>query len=156
MSKLKVTIAVFVCMIVVSTSVFATGTRKEFKEFEITSVDDIIVGKSVEAIWKVGYGESEIPVTVVKTKTIEGPEYIVFSKYFEVSYGNTAKGFGTKEVRNSWSKVPKKINRAVINNKEFQKQKIITPNKVNDEKALGLIASYLPFLINDGYTHLLK
>ena len=86
MSKLKVTIAVFVCMIVVSTSVFATDTRKEFKEFEITSVDDIIVGKSVEAIWKVGYGESEIPVTVVKTKTLEGPEYIVFSKYFEVSY----------------------------------------------------------------------
>lgn len=156
MKKLNVLFAMFVCLVLVSTTVLAVGSRKEFKDFEITSVDDIIVGKNVEAIWKVGYGETEIPVTVVKTKTIEGSEYIVFSKFFEVSYGNTKTGFGAKEVRNSWSKVPKKINRAVINNKEFQKQKVLTPNKVNDEKALGLIASYLPFLLNDGYTHLLK
>lgn len=156
MSKLNVTLAVFVCMIVVSTSVFATGTRKEFKEFEITSVDDIIVGKSVDAIWKIAYSDSETPVTVVKRKTIEGTEYIVYSKHFEVSYGITSSGFGTKEVRNSWSNVPKKINRAVINRKEFYNQKVLTPNKVNDETALGLIASYLPFLINDGYTHLLN
>ncbi len=156
MSKLNGTLTIFVCIILVSTSVFATNTRKEFREFEITSVNDIIVGKSVEAIWTVGYGENEKPVTVVKRKTIEGPEYIVYSKHFEVSYGITSKGFGTKEVRNSWSNVPKKINRAVISRKEFNKQRVITTNKVDDETALGLIASYLPFLINDGYTHLLN
>ena len=156
MSKLNVALAIFVALIVVSTSVYASNTRKEFREFEITNVNDIIIGKSVEAIWKVAYGENETPVTVVKRKTIEGPEYIVYSKFFEVSYGVTSTGFGTKEVKNSWSNVPKKINRAVINKQEFGKQRIITPNKVDDERALNLIASYLPFLINDGYTHLLN
>jgi hypothetical protein len=38
----------------------------------------------------------------------------------------------------------------------MKNQQIITPNKVDDEKALGLIASYLPDLLNDGYTHLLN
>jgi hypothetical protein len=36
------------------------------------------------------------------------------------------------------------------------RQEIITPNRVNDEKAMGLIASFLPDLINDGYTHILN
>jgi hypothetical protein len=137
-------------------NVLATGTRTEFKKFEISAVDDIFVGKEVKAIWQVSYSNSETPVTVVKRKTLEGTEYVVYSKYFEVSYLASAKGFGTKNVRNSWSNVPEKINKAVINMEELDKQKIITPNKVNDEYALGLIASYLPFLLNDGYTHLLN
>lgn len=156
MKKLNVLFTMFVCLVLVSTTVLATGSRTEFKEFNITLVDDIVVGKDVKAIWTVSYDNAEKPVTIVKRKTIEGTEYVVYSKYFEVSYLASAKGFGTKMVRNSWSNVPKKINRAVINEQEFKKQEIITPNVVNDEMALGLIASYLPFLLNDGYTHLLN
>lgn len=155
MKKLNLLSAIIVCMFLVS-NVLATGNRTEFKKFEISAVDDIFVGKELKAIWQVSYSNSETPVTVVKRKTLEGTEYVVYSKYFEVSYLSSAKGFGTKTVRNSWSNVPEKINKAVINMEEFDKQKIITPNKVNDEYALGLIASYLPFLLNDGYTHLLN
>ena len=87
---------------------------------------------------------------------MEGAEYVVYSKHFEVSYASTAIGFGTKEVRSSWSNVPKRISKAVINRDEMKRQQIITPNNVDDDKALGLIASFLPDLINDGYTHLLN
>ncbi len=155
--KKSVLFSVFVaCLLVVSNYVSATGVRSEFKEFEITPVEDLYVGKNVKAIWTVSYSENEVPVTVVKRNTLEGTEYVVHSKFFEVCYLASTDGFGTKEVRKCCRNVPKKITSAVINQEQMKRQQIITPNKVGDEKALGLIASYLPELINDGYTHLLN
>jgi len=156
MKKLNLLSVIAICLLVVSVSANATGLRTEFKEYEISTVDDLYVGKKVDAIWTLSYSANEVPVTVVKRSTMDGVEYVVHSKFFEVSYASTANGFGTKEVRKSWSNVPKKISKAVISQEEMKKQQIITPNKVDDEKALGLIASYLPDLINDGYTHLLN
>jgi hypothetical protein len=156
MKKLSLVSVLVVCLFVVSISVEATGLRSEFKDYEIETVDELFVGKNVNAIWTLSYSNEESPVTVVKRKTREGAEYVVRSKYFEVSYATTAAGFGAKEVRSSWSNVDKKISKAVINQDEMKRQQIITQNKVDDERALGLIASYLPDLINDGYTHLLN
>lgn len=134
----------------------ATETRNAFKKFEIAPVEDLHMGKQVKAIWTISYSKDEVPVTVVKRHTLEGTEYVVQSDYFVVSYYSNADGFGVKQTRNSWSDVPKKINNAVLNKKEMENQRIITPNKLDDEHALGLIASYLPDLINDGYTHILN
>lgn len=156
MKKLNLFSLFVVCLFLVSNFVSATGVRTEFKDYSITPVEDVLVGKKVQAIWNLSYSNNETPVTVVKRNTIEGTEYVVHSKYFEVSYLATSNGFGTKVVRNAWRNVPKKINNAVINQEQFKNQEIITPNRVNDEKALGLIASYLPDLLNDGYTHLLN
>lgn len=155
MKKLSLVIALFVCFVVVSPTVNATGLRTEFNAFEISSVD-LFVGKNVKKIWTLSYSNNELPVTVVKRKTLEGVEYVVYSKHFEVSYAMCATGFGTKEVRKSWSNVPKSITHAVISQDEMKRQQIITQNKVDDEKALGLIACFLPDLINDSYTHLLN
>lgn len=156
MKKLNLMSVLVVCLFLVSLTANATGLRKEFNQYEISTVDDLFIGKNVKAIWTLSYSNNEVPVTVVKRKTMEGTEYVVRSKFFEVSYASTANGFGTKVVRNAWSNVPKKISKAVISQEEMKRQQIITPNKVDDEKALGLIASYLPDLINDGYTHLLN
>lgn len=156
MKKLNVLSVLFVCLFLMSVAANAIGLRTGFKAYEISTVEDLYVGKKVKAIWTVRYSENETPVTVVKRKTVEGIEYVVHSKFFDVSYASSADGFGVKEVRKSWSNVSKKISRAVISQKEMRNQKIITPNKVDDEKALGLIASYLPNLLNDDYTHLLN
>lgn len=156
MKKLSLLSVLVLCLFVVSISANATGLRTEFNTYEISTVDDLYMGKSVKAIWTVKYSNEEVPVTVVKRKTTEGCEYVVYSKFFEVSYACTSDGFGTKELRRSWSNVPRKINKAVISQEELKRQQVITPNKVDDEKALGLIACYLPDLINDGYTHLLN
>ncbi len=156
MKKLNLLSVLVVCLFLVSETVNATGLRTEFNDYEITTVDDIFVGKKVKAMWTVSYSNVEVPVTVIKRKTMEGTEYVVRSKYFEVSYAATSTGFGVKEIRNSWRTVQKKISNAVICQDEMKNQQIITPNKVDDEKALGLIACYLPDLINDGYTHILN
>jgi len=156
MKKLSYLSLLFVCLFVFSISVGATGLRTEFKAYEISPVENLYMGKSVKAIWTLSYSKNEVPVTVVKHKTIDGVEYVVHSKHFEVSYASTSDGFGVKELRKSWSNVPRKISRAVINKEEMARQQIITPEKVDDNLALGLIASYLPDLVNDGYTHLLN
>ena len=156
MKKLSLVSFLVICLVVVSVSVHATGMRKEFRNFEISAVDDIFMNKKIQQVWTISYASNELPVTVVKRKTLEGVEYVVHSKYFDVSYASTADGFGAKEVRNSWRNVSKKISHAVLSGDELKRQQIITPNGVDDEKALGLIASYLPMLVNDNYTHLLN
>jgi hypothetical protein len=156
MKKLSILSVLVLCLFLVSSTANATGFRTEFNNYQISQVDDLFMGKKVKAVWKLSYSNNEIPVTVIKRKTLEGTEYIVRSKFFEVCYAATAKGFGTRPVRRSYCDVPKKICRAVINQEQMQRQQIITPNKVDDAKALGLIACYLPDLLNDGYTHLLN
>lgn len=156
MKKLNVFASVLIFLVFVSVSALATGFRNEFKEYKIKAIEDVNVGKDVKAIWSISYSNNEVPVTVIKRNIQNGIEYAVYSKYFEVSYLSSAKGFGTKVVRKSKSSVPQKINNAIINMKEFKKQEILTPNNVNDEQALDLIANYLPFLLNEGYTHLLN
>jgi len=156
MKKLNFLAVILVLSVFVASTANATGLRTEFKEYEIANVDDLYVGKNVKAIWTLSYSDKEVPVTVVKRKTFEGAEYVVHSKYFEVSYAQTADGFGAKNVRNAWRNVPKKITKAVLSQEELKRQEILTPNKVDDVTALGLIASYLPDMVNDGYTHLLN
>lgn len=156
MKNLNYVTILVVGFFLVAISADATGIRNEFNEYEITAVDDIHVGKNIKAIWTLSYSNNETPVTVVKRKTLEGIEYVVQSDHFAVSYASTVKGFGAKTVRSSWTTVPKRISNAVISKEELAKQAIITPKKVDDKQALGLIASYLPELMNDGYTHLLN
>ncbi|WP_347840930.1 hypothetical protein [uncultured Draconibacterium sp.] len=156
MKKVNLLAVLVLVLMVVSLTASATGVRTQFKSFEIDAVENLYMGKAVKALWTVSYSDQEEPVTVVKRKTLEGVEYVVHSKYFQVSYAITAAGFGAKETRKAWSDVPKKISRAVINKEELERQRVITPNKIDDEMALGLIASYLPDLLNDGYTHLLN
>lgn len=162
--KLKINVMKKVNYLIVLLAVFflssnlasATGTRSALNNFEISPVEDLHMGKQVKAIWTISYSDEEVPVTVVKRNTLEGTEYVVQSEFFVVSYWCNADGFGVKETRKAWSNVPKKINRAVLDQKEMDNQRVITPTKVCDETALGLIASYLPDLINDGYTHVLN
>ena len=157
MKKLSIVSVVVICLLVASSSAFATGLRTEFKDYEIEEVDNLYLGKKVEKVWSLSYSSSEKPITVVKRNTTDGTCYVVHAEHFDVCYGNSSFGFGAKEARNSWCSVPKRITKAVINSQQLRSQQILTPNKIaEDEKALGLIASYLPDLLNDNYTHLLN
>ena len=156
MKKLVYLIAIAFVVVFTSKNVLAIGSRADLKDYSINTVDNLYLGKDVKAVWRISYSETEAPVTVVKEKTARGTEYIVHSKYFDVSYVVSSDGFGAKKVRKSSRVVAKKINSAVLNKDQMARQEIITPNWVDDEKALGLIASYLPELVNDGYTHLLN
>lgn|SRR5690554_1864279 len=156
MKNIKLISVLAVSLFFVTSFAGAAEVIKGFNNYEIEVVDNVQLGKSVEKVWSLKYEGSAIPVTVIKRTTMEGTFYVVNSKYFEVCYLSSSNGFGVRQVKKSWSIVPQQINSVVLNAEKLKNQKIITPSKVDDEKALGLIASYLPNLLNDQYTHLLN
>lgn len=156
MKKSVFLIAIAFVLVLSTQNILATENRSDLKDYSISEVDDLYLGKEVKAIWKISYSEDETPVTVVKQKTPRGTEYVVHSKFFEVSYVASDEGFGVKKVRKASRNVHKKVNDAVLSQEQMQKQQLITPNKVSDDMALNIVASFLPELINDGYTHLLN
>ena len=157
MKKLSLVI-VFAVALAMTTAVntSAAETSEEFVNYKIESVNDLHVGKNIEKIWTLTYSADEVPVTVLKRKTASATNYIVRSEYFEVCYTSNADGFGVEKIKKSWANVPAKITEAVISEKDMLNQKVITPKKVDDDRALALIANYLPELVNDTYTHLLN
>jgi predicted metal-dependent enzyme (double-stranded beta helix superfamily) len=156
MRKMRIIIAASVCFLFVSVIATASGYRTGFNDYQIEAVENVNLGKDIDKVWNLSYNGSDKPVTVVKRNTSDGVAYVVNNPFFEVCYTNSAKGFGVKTVKRAWSSVPREICSVVLNADEMKKQGIITPNRVDDEQALGLIANYLPELLNENYTHLLN
>ncbi len=155
MKKLKAATLFVICVFIATTYANAIGLRSEFIDYKIEEIN-VNPSEGMEKVWKLTYNGGEKPVTVVKRDLPKGCAYVVNTDFFEVCYASTPKGFGTRTVKRSWSTVPMQINDAVINSNEVQKQQVILPGKVDDETALGLIASFLPNLLNDDYKHLLN
>ena len=156
MKAIKALNVFVICFLFVNFQTNASGLRVGFSDYKIEAVDNLNPAKNVEKAWNLTYNDSNKPVTVVKRINSDGVYYVVNTEFFEVCYACTSKGFGVGTVKKSWSCVPYEINHVVLNPVELKRQKLITPGKIDDEKALGLIASYLPYLLNDEYTHLLN
>ncbi len=156
MKNLKMLVVTIIGVLIISVRAEAAGIRKGFNKYEIAAIENLSMGINVEKAWNLKYEGSENGVVVVKRATSDGCAYIVSSRFFEVCYISSKKGFGTKTVKKSWSTVPGQINSAVLNAEELRKQAVITQTEVDDEQALGLIASFLPSLINENYIHLLN
>lgn len=146
---------VLVMFFFASLSVFGNTLNSSGTNAEITPVDNLFLGKNVEKIWTINYSNGEKPVTVTRLKTQKYPAYVVRSQFFEVVYASDEEGFGVKKVTSSQRSINKKITDAVLNSDQLHKQGVLTPNEVSEEYALGLIASYLPDLLNNGYKHLI-
>lgn len=147
--------AVLLVFAFVSTTVLGSSFKTSDSNAEITPVENLYLGKNVEKVWTINYSNGEKPVTVTRLKSAKYPTYVVRSQFFEVVYACDPEGFGVKNVTNSERSVNKKITEAVLNSDQLKKQCVLTPNKVTEEYALGLIASYLPDLLNNGYKHLI-
>lgn len=133
----------------------ADPATEETNEVEITAVDDLHLGNSIEKLWKLSFSKQEIPVTVALRPLANGMEYVIRSEFFEVIYASDKNGFGVRKMHSSLKGVPDAINLSILNKQQMQQQRILTPHKVSDETALGLITRYLPDLLNEDYKHLI-
>lgn len=156
MKRINLLLVWAVVMVFAVANLNAAETGGDGAKFEITPLDDLHLNAHFEKAWSINYGSSKALVTVVKHKTSEGFDYAVHSEFFEVCYSLTSTGFGVKKLKKSLCSVSPEINKLVVNSSEMARQRILTPNKVDDDMALGLIASYLPALLNPAYTHLLN
>jgi hypothetical protein len=156
MKNIKCLLACFAVLGIFSITNVAAENPAGKNSFEITLKDDLYVGNRAEKAWAIKYENSKAPVTVVRHKTTEGVFYSVHSEFFDVCYLCSEKGFGAAKIRKQWCTVDPEICRAVINSDEMARQKVLTPRQIDDDAAVGLIASYLPMLLNPAYQHLLN
>jgi hypothetical protein len=155
MKTIKLRFAIIAVLFFVSSVSFAVKTGSKNNEFEITPIENLHLGNSIEKVWTINYSELEKPVTITSRTTATGKEYVVRSNYLEVVYAMDNKGFGVKKMGNSTKEVPEMLASSILNKKEMNAQRILTTNQVSDAIALELIAIHLPDLLNDPYLHLI-
>lgn len=146
---------VFVYLLTFSLGVNATNLSTN--EFQITPLENLPADLSATKAWTLKYEnnkDTDLMIALMQTK--KGVEYIVYSKYFEVSYACCKNGFGVKNVKSTWSKVDDKYKDLVLDPAKMAMQQKISADQVSETEALGLIASYLPELLKDEYKYLLN
>lgn len=156
MKSLIITIATMFLFLITVINSNATGVVKETDSFIINTNDNFEAGNHALKSWTIVYGDQGKKIEVFKDVTKKGEEYIVRNDFFEVRYTNGTNGFGVRKIRNKQMKIDVTINNAVINTDQMQKQSILSPEQLTEDKALNYIASYVPFLLNSNYTHLLN
>ena len=156
MRKCILKLAVVVVFFTLLFSANAFAGENTFDDYKITPVEKQELDAGADCAWTLSYSENESPIVITLQKTKRCKNYIVRSKYFEVVYVCSGKGFGARAARMSESTVPDELNRQVINLTELEKQGVISSENVTEEDALKLIAAYLPDLINAKYQHILS
>ncbi len=157
MKKLSLIFVFVVALLfIVNIDTSATGLNEEFVHYKISRIENFDASGNIEKAWALEYRPGAGPVIIVKRRAKSATYYVVKSEFFEVCYAAGHKGFGVAIMRNNWRDVPEELSNAVINAEAMKGQGILTPNKIGDEKALALIACYLPRLLNDSYKHLLN
>ena len=146
----------FVAIMALSFVVNAGENNSFVDDYKISVKENFQASKSFQQSWEITYGETGRPVQVLLKETKKGNEYIVRSNYFEVKYVNTKDGFGVRSLKVSEAKVPATLQEQVINQAEMNSQRVITASSVDQEKALEMIAGFLPELVNDSYKNILN
>ena len=149
--KAMLTIA-FMAIFSYSYTVVAMGNTGE--SYTITAVETAT--NAAVTTWDLQYSESGNSLKIFLTEKNGEKEYTVRGKFLEVSYVMNKNGFGARAVKNNKSVIPAEINSKVINGQQLIQQRIITPEQIDNEKALNLIAGFLPDLLNENYKHLLQ
>lgn len=148
--------AFVVVLLGVGLSASAVSGNRIYEDYTITPVEQEELTAGVEKAWILTYGGDESPIVISFKSGKRCKTYIVRGEHFEVAYECSRKGFGARMVKSSESNIPYELNSAVLNREQLARQRILTPDEVNDERALTLIAGFLPDLVNPSYQHLLN
>lgn len=156
MKNLVITTAILIVLSISAVNVNAKGIVKETETFTISTNNAAELDLNTIQSWTIKYSEASNYINIEKHNIKNGEEYIVRNDFFEVRYLNTDKGFGVKKIKRNQSTIDPIINEAVLNYTEMTKQSLLNSNKLSEEKALNYIASFVPFLLNKNYSHLLN
>ncbi len=127
----------------------------EGSNYTITPVEEQNLETGVECAWTLVYNEAGAPITICLLESKNSKTYVVRTSLFEVAYVCNRSGFGARNVKDSDRVLPSELTSQVINMTELSNQYLITTGDLDDDVALGLIASYLPDLVNTKYQNLI-
>lgn len=150
------TVLAILAITLVSTVTKASDNDRMFNDYDITPVANQDLKAGADKAWTLTYNSNETPITITLHQTKRAKYYVVRGDNFEVAYECCKKGFGASYVKSAYSKIPFQLTNSVINKEEMNRQKVLTTSQISDEKAVNLIAAYLPDLVNPSYKHLLN
>lgn len=145
-----------ILLVGLSLSLSAASGNRTYDDYTITPLEQHELSSGIDKAWALTYETNESPIVISFKHNKHCKTYIVRGDHFEVVYECSKKGFGARLVKNSEGLFPAELTEAVLNNDELSRQRILTQGSVDDQRALVLIAAYLPDLINPGYQHLLN
>ncbi|HKJ42741.1 MAG TPA: hypothetical protein VKA27_11645 [Sunxiuqinia sp.] len=150
------TVLAVLLITLLSSATKAADTDRMFKEYDITQVASQDLKAGADKAWVLSYNSNQTPITITLHESKRAKYYVVRGDNFEVAYECCKKGFGASYVKSAYSEVPYELTNSVINREEMNRQKVLTTSQLSDEKAVNLIAAYLPDLVNPSYKHLLN
>ncbi|WP_163711879.1 hypothetical protein [Mangrovibacterium lignilyticum] len=148
--------ATVVVLLSLSLSLSAASGNRTYDDYTIEPMEQANLIQGVDKAWRLAYATDESPIVISFKNGKHCKTYVVRGDHFEVVYECTKKGFGARMVKSSERMFPVELTRAILNETELSKQRILTPDKVDDQRALALIAGFLPDLVNPSYQHLLN
>ena len=121
------------------TKIISSGTTTEYGDYVVTNTENVYhyQGKEYE-VYKVMYDDPTFNMNI----GVNGKEYIAYNEDFIFFYECTKKGFGVRKVLFS-----NPTTRSEYDAKKFSNQTILCADKkINTEKAIGIIAVFVPKL----------
>ncbi|MCY1723360.1 hypothetical protein OU798_23620 [Prolixibacteraceae bacterium Z1-6] len=126
----------------------------EFGKYTVVNSDVPMVYKNqVLKTFELTYENTDNPIRIgllcedeLKCKT-----FIVRTDDFEIEYTCRNNVFGVKKIEKRFQKLPKEEMELKLNKVAYYSQRVICQNKKSEDELLGLIACYLPDLVNDEY-----
>ncbi|WP_346854097.1 hypothetical protein [uncultured Draconibacterium sp.] len=126
----------------------------EFGKYTIVNSDvPMVYNDQALKTFELTYENTNNPVTIgllcedkEKCKT-----FIVRTDDFEIEYTCKNQVFGVKKIEPRFQELPKEEMEMKLNKVSYYSQRVICQNKKSEDELLGLIACYLPDLVNDEY-----
>jgi len=140
-------VAIAILLALVTTVSTASGTKSNLAGYTITAIDNKDVMDGFDKAWNLTYDAKISPILITFKENKKCRTYFVRGENFEVIYECSHRGFGARKVKKAESMLSFPMSSSALNLDELANQRILAPGRVDIERALGLIASYLPDLV---------
>lgn len=149
---LAIAIAVFVLVAnVVNASETLTGNSStKFGTYQLTPSSNVVIANEVAyKTWNLTYSGIPEKFVVFEVPDVNGNKsFNVRGSFFEISYRVNYNEFGAKLVDQSFRSIPKKEVTKRINAEQLASQEVLVNTPKTEEEYLGLIACFMPLLMN--------
>lgn len=124
----------------------------EFGKYTVTVSDvPMLINNEEVKTYDLNYENTSNTIQIGVVKADACVKFVVRSDEFEIQYSCNKGVFGVKKIESEFQTLPKEEMDAKLDRVSYFAQRVICTNKKSEDELLGLIACYLPTLVNDEY-----
>lgn len=128
------------------------NSMSEMGSYSITVSDaPLVFDNEVLETYDLTYEHASNPIKIAVLNEKKCKTFIVRSAEFEVQYTCKKGVFGVKKLEKRFREIPDEEMNLKLNRVGYYAQRVICTGKKTNDDYLGLIACYLPDLLNDEY-----